>query len=150
MCRWIGKALLFALVLLSCCWYAPSCSAATITLTEPEKQQLMQNFVVLDRKLQIHEQNLDQSAKDLLSAEKKLAMQEEKLLKQEERLSQYESVLSKTEATLKRCEESLTKAEKLLNEERTAHQREVKGLKTEALIWKVVGAAAVVWGASKH
>lgn len=127
------------------CWLlasSPICSAATITLTPEEKALWTTNSNLLDRKLAVLEMSLPQSKKDLLTVEEKLRKSEESLARQETLLLQYEIALTKTQETLKKLEDSIARTEQLLKQERDAHKKEVNRLKTEKIIWGIVGIAA--------
>ena len=133
------------------CWLLAlpyTCSAATITLTPEEKARWTTNSNLLDRKLAVLEMSLPQSKKDLLTVEEKLRKSEESLARQEALLLQYENALTKTQETLKKLEGSITRTEQLLKQERDAHKKEVSRLKTEKLIWGVIGIAAGVLAGS--
>jgi len=119
-----------------------TCSAATITLTPEEKARWTQNSNILDRKLEVLELNSEQSQKDLLIAEEKLRVSEEKLARHEALLLQYESALQKTQLTLQKLEDSLTKTVELLKKERNEHKKQVNRLKTEKIVWTILGIGA--------
>jgi len=140
-----GRSIKRGLSALLCCWLLVVpviCSAATITLTPEEKARWTLNSNLLDRKLQVLEMSLPQSAKDLLTAEEKLRQSEARLERQEALLLQYENALNKTQETLKKFEESLMKTEQLLKQERDERKKEVNRLKTEKIIWTIIGVGA--------
>ena len=127
------------------CWLLSlplTCSAGTITLTEQEKKQWTTNSNLLDKKLEVLDMSLSQSQKALLTVEEKLRQSEERLLRQEQLLSQYEMTLKQTEETLKKFDESLKRTEQLLKQERDAHRKQVNRLKTEKIIWGIIGIGA--------
>ena len=127
------------------CWLlvsSPICSAATITLTDQETQQYKLNSAIVEKKLNVLELSLPESSRRLLQVEEKLLKSEARLAQQETLLSQYEATLKETQETLKRLNESLLKTEQLLKQERDAHKKQVDRLKTEKIIWGIVGIAA--------
>ena len=114
-------------------------SASSVTYTQTQKQQLMQNFDSLDRKLEILGQNSEKSARELLAAEEKLARQDERLERQETLLLRYENVLKATDERLKRQEDSIERANKLLQEERKSHKAELRKKDAEKMLYGIAG-----------
>ena len=136
------KKSLFRSIALALCLVVFSstlCSASSVTYTAAQKQQLMQNFDSLDRKLEILGQNSEKSARELLAAEEKLARQDERLERQETLLLRYENVLKATDERLKRQEDSIERANKLLQEERKAHKAELRKKDTEKMLYGIAG-----------
>lgn len=128
-----------SLVLCLALLFPSLCSASSVTYTQAQKQQLMQNFDSLDRKLEILGQNSEKSARELLAAEEKLARQDERLERQETLLLRYENVLKATDERLKRQEDSIERANKLLQEERKAHKAELRKKDAEKMLYGIAG-----------